>query len=537
MNKYKQFWSKVFSKGFNRKTRKHEQFWSEVFSKGNTQEFKSWVQHNVNSRKEISNLVKELGAIAVLDLGCGVALDYEQYLEDGLQIDYHGVDITEAFVKEVKRKYPNLDIRLGNVEQIPHIDNSFDVVTCRHLLEHLRGLEKVIPEMRRVTKRYIIIVWFIPPGKHENKIKLVEWEGGKVFYENSYSVDYVTETITKNKLSILDKRTIGKDEVWILKKENNTEITRQEVAEEKHLSTPAKNDKKYIWASITESAVNNGNYLIEYCLKRILRLPKPNLVVDVFQSEFPHNLDDYQFILNPGSTTLYPDSKVAFQKFIPGKTPIICFGASVWYRGIGGKIDDEKQLIQVAKKMKQPVGCRDPFTCDLLQRNGIEAEFIGCPTLFCQGESVSGDYIVFSFGRDNISKQIRLLRHLSETQNVKVLIHEAKEERYCQDLKVEIIKDLHQFLGVYYGAKYIITGRLHGALPGISAHKPVFYFKEVPEFDSRLTLLSYLGLPIQTIDEVYSIDTSALQYDFNRVMDLKRSFFSYVKKFKEDFDL
>ena len=327
-------------------------------------------------------------------------------------------------------------------------------------------------------------------------------------------------------------------EVWVPKKENGLQISNGELVSEKRLLTPSKKGKKYIWASIIRDE-NHGNYLIEYSLKRILQLPKPNLVVNVLQNEFPRNLGDYQFIVNPGTTTLYqyPNIDIAFHKFVLGKIPIICFGASVWYREKWYKIEDENELVQVAKKMRYPIGCRDPFTYDLLQHNDIEAEFIGCPTLFCQGNTVSGDYIAFSFGRDNIPEQIRLLRHLSEIQNVKVVIHEAREEKYCQNLKVEIIKDLPQFLRVYYGAKCVITGRLHGALSGISANKPVFYFQGVPEFDSRLTLLSYLGLPIQTIDEVHKIDTSASQYDFNKVMQLKAAFSNYVKKFKEDFDL
>ncbi len=327
-------------------------------------------------------------------------------------------------------------------------------------------------------------------------------------------------------------------EEWAPKTEKSLQVTKQELTIGKRFSIPSKKDKKFIWASIIRPE-NHGNYLIEYHLERILQLPKPDLVVNVLQNEFPHNLNGYQFIVNPGTTTLYQDPKIdiAFQKFVPEKTPIICFGASIWYREGLSEFMGENKLVQVAKKMQYPIGCRDPFTYDLLQRNGIESEFIGCPTLFCQDNTVCGDYFAFSFGRDNIQEQIKLLCHLSKIQNVKVLVHEAKEESYCQNLKVEVIKDLHQFLRVYYGAKCIITGRLHGALPGISAHRPVFYFQGVPKFDSRLTLLSYLGLPLRSIDEMYSIDISAREYDFNRVMQLKESFSSYVKKCKEDFGL
>jgi hypothetical protein len=322
---------------------------------------------------------------------------------------------------------------------------------------------------------------------------------------------------------------------WVPKKGETLQITKRELSRRKQLLILSKKGKKYLWASIIR-AENHGNYLIEYCLKRILQLPKPDLVVNVLKNEFPHNIDDYQFIINPGTTTLYQDPKIdiAFQKFVPEKTPIICFGASVWYSDRRSKFKDENELVRVAKKMQYPIGCRDPFTYDLLQHNNIKSDFIGCPTLFCQGDTVLGDYIAFSFGRNNMPEQAKLLRHLSEIQNVKVLIHEAQEEKYCQNLKVETIKDLRQFLRVYYGAKCVITGRLHGALPGISANKPVFYFQTVTEFDSRLTLLSYLGLPIQTINEMYNINTSTIQYDFNKVTYLKEAFSNYVKKFKKE---
>ena len=102
---------------------------------------------------------------------------------------------------------------------------------------------------------------------------------------------------------------------------------------------------------------------------------------------------------------------------------------------------------------------------------------------------------------------------------------------------MEIVRDVPQFLTVYHNARCVVTGRLHGALPGMSAHKPVFYFQGSPEFDSRLTLLSYLGLPIYTAGELHNIDTSLIEYDHVKVEKLRESFFHYIKRVKEDFSL
>lgn len=307
-------------------------------------------------------------------------------------------------------------------------------------------------------------------------------------------------------------------------------------------STNTNINTKYVWSSITKVrfGLNYGNYLIEECLKDILKLPEPDLEVDVLQEEFPPNLSNYSFIVNPGCTNLTPYDTTAFRKITSKTPPIICFGGSIYLRGKLWwlyRLKNRKLTTQIARKMREPVGCRDPFTYNLLNSKNIRAQFIGCPTLFCIGKISHGDYIAFSFGRRNIPKQIELLHHLSNNQSVQVLIHEDQEEKYCQNLRVEIVKDVSSFLKVYYNSKCVITGRLHGALPGISANKPVFYFQGVPEYDSRLTLLDYLGLPVQTIDDIYDIDVSDINYDFNKVVLLTESFTNYVNIFKEEFNL
>lgn len=302
--------------------------------------------------------------------------------------------------------------------------------------------------------------------------------------------------------------------------------------------SPRQSNMAYILASIVRSE-NYGNYLIESCLNGILQLPDPDLVIDVLLDEFPRDSSAYKFIINPGTTTLFQDPNIdtAYLCSTQNTTPIVCFGGSIWYRDRETSIYNESHLSQVASRFNYPVGCRDPFTYDFLQHRGIDSEFIGCPTLFCLGRPTPGDYTAFSFGRGNINSQLELLRHLSNTQPVRVIIHEPKEESYCSMLDVEIVNNHHDILQTYYGAMNVITGRLHGALPGISAQKPVFYFKGRNGFDSRLTLLNYLGLPLYSIKDILSVDTSRIEYNKKRIMQLKRSFTRYTKTFTETFSL
>lgn len=290
---------------------------------------------------------------------------------------------------------------------------------------------------------------------------------------------------------------------------------------------------KYIWASITgKGSINRGNQLIGYCLQRILNLPEPALIVDIFGEKFPEDSDNFDFIINPGSTTLHPDSGNcgAFET-LKTKIPVICFGGSVWVT----EKTNEKKLIQIAAKMHPPVGCRDPFTRNLLCRNSIEAELIGCPTLIHGEENRTGNYIAFSFGRGNLQIQRDLIIWLNNLHLVKILLHEEYERNYCSEIRAEIISDSREFLKIYANANFVVTGRLHGALPSMTIRKPTFFFQAKRHFDSRLTILDYLQLPIREPSAMRNLDFSQLEYNFEQVLQLKKAFSTYVGKFHENF--
>lgn len=290
---------------------------------------------------------------------------------------------------------------------------------------------------------------------------------------------------------------------------------------------------KYIWASIGgKHSQNFGNVLIEDCLAKKLNWPEPNLVVNIFAEKFPENLSNFDCIINPGSTTLYPDWG-AFE-FLNSMIPVICFGGSIWVQ------DDQferKRVIRIAKKMWKPVGCRDPFTAELLHSVSIEAKLIGCPTLLSNGDCAEADYIAFSFSRDDPQRQRQLLDFLTAHNRVKVMIHEKYERNFCLNSSAEVINDPKLFGLVYSNARCTVTGRLHGALPSIGVNKPTFFFQTKRHFDSRLTILDYLTLPIRKFSEISNLDLSRIEYDFEKTRELQEAFLAYTEEQSEFFHL
>jgi ubiquinone/menaquinone biosynthesis C-methylase UbiE len=86
----------------------------------------------------------------ILNLGCG-----GEKIENAI-----GIDI---------RPLPNVDVVHDlNVFPYPFSDNQFDIVICKHVLEHLDNLLKVMKELHRVTKPNGKILITVPHFSHPN---------------------------------------------------------------------------------------------------------------------------------------------------------------------------------------------------------------------------------------------------------------------------------------------------------------------------------------------------------------------------------
>ena len=51
--------------------------------------------------------------------------------------------------------YPSISIKQGDIYALPYNDNSFDLVICSEVLEHLEHPEKALTEVIRVSKNTV----------------------------------------------------------------------------------------------------------------------------------------------------------------------------------------------------------------------------------------------------------------------------------------------------------------------------------------------------------------------------------------------
>lgn len=107
-------------------------------------------------RQKVYELVKELGAKSILEVACGIGVDYPRYKEAG--ITYLGVDVTPKFVEEAQRR--GVPAKVADARQLPFPDGSFDVVYAKDLFIHLppEVWRIVLAEMTRVASKQVIIL-------------------------------------------------------------------------------------------------------------------------------------------------------------------------------------------------------------------------------------------------------------------------------------------------------------------------------------------------------------------------------------------
>jgi len=135
---------KVFTKRrFNR--------WAVTYDKSILQHALFKVSHEMFI-KEIAKIKK--AKVKVLDIGCGTGELAKKLTVRFKKAEVQGVDISETMIKQASAKKMPRPVRfkLGDVEQLPYKDNSFDVITCSHSFHHYINKDRAVSEMHRVLK-------------------------------------------------------------------------------------------------------------------------------------------------------------------------------------------------------------------------------------------------------------------------------------------------------------------------------------------------------------------------------------------------
>ena len=86
----------------------------------------------------------------VLDAGCGTGYGANMLAASGAA-EVIGVDIAEAVVEAARATAPaNVTFSVADVHDLPFEDDTFDLIACFEVIEHVEGRDEVIAELGRV---------------------------------------------------------------------------------------------------------------------------------------------------------------------------------------------------------------------------------------------------------------------------------------------------------------------------------------------------------------------------------------------------
>ncbi|OGG00992.1 hypothetical protein A2153_05990 [Candidatus Gottesmanbacteria bacterium RBG_16_38_7b] len=106
---------------------------------------------------KITGLVRQIIPANILDAGCGEGYMAKEILSVMPSLDYTGIDLSKQALKKAQKRVPDVIFIKGSLNSLPFKNNSFDLVICLEVLEHLNNPGEGLKELFRVTDKICLI--------------------------------------------------------------------------------------------------------------------------------------------------------------------------------------------------------------------------------------------------------------------------------------------------------------------------------------------------------------------------------------------
>ena len=125
---------------------------------------REWAEWQESSFAPVFESILDVAGVGpgsrVLDVGCGSGLYGHLAAKRGAQVA--GLDAAEGMIAIARERTPSADFRIGEMEELPFADETFDVVTGFNSFQYAADPIHALREARRVTKpggRVVMLVW------------------------------------------------------------------------------------------------------------------------------------------------------------------------------------------------------------------------------------------------------------------------------------------------------------------------------------------------------------------------------------------
>lgn len=174
----------------------HERWWQDHLDT-RMGDFGTWLHNSdTTSRDGLYRFVESNKTRTVLECGSGLCIDYQRFFahQNPKAVRYDAIDVTPRLVTLGRSLGAN--VREASIEAIPAKDGAYEMVYCRHVLEHLPGYEAALTEMLRVASRFAIAILWRTRPTGEDTIEYNTVHDVPNTYHNTYSEERISAWLT-----------------------------------------------------------------------------------------------------------------------------------------------------------------------------------------------------------------------------------------------------------------------------------------------------------------------------------------------------
>ncbi len=108
--------------------------------------------HSYYEKPAIRAVFGDLSNKKILNIGCGSAVDTQWLVENGSK-DVTGIDLSAGLIAIGQKKFPDLDLRVMDMEALEFADESFDLAVSSLAIHYLDNWTTALKEAHRVLRR------------------------------------------------------------------------------------------------------------------------------------------------------------------------------------------------------------------------------------------------------------------------------------------------------------------------------------------------------------------------------------------------
>ncbi len=105
----------------------------------------------------VTELYDQAAASSVLEVGCGEGMLAHRLIQSGSTRPQRFMACDLSLDEVIDGLDPDIEFRVATIYELPFADNSFDLVICCEVLEHLEEPARGLAELARVARSHVLL--------------------------------------------------------------------------------------------------------------------------------------------------------------------------------------------------------------------------------------------------------------------------------------------------------------------------------------------------------------------------------------------